>query len=56
MAESELRMGELVALLALAQDNAFGQPLDSRGVLKRHPVAFRLPPYGLLESDAIHGG
>src|SRR6187397_312815 len=25
-----LRLGELVATLALAQDNAFGQPLDSQ--------------------------
>src|SRR5689334_24628563 len=27
---TELRLGELVATLALAQDNAFGQPLESQ--------------------------
>src|SRR5512133_4342659 len=27
---TELRLGELVAALALAQDNAFGQPLESQ--------------------------
>lgn len=30
MAPAQLRMGELVATLALAQDNAFGQPLESQ--------------------------
>ena len=28
--EQQLRLGELVATLALAQDNAFGQPLESQ--------------------------
>ena len=28
--EEQLRLGELVATLALAQDNAFGQPLESQ--------------------------
>ena len=28
--ESPLRLGEFVATLALAQDNAFGQPLESQ--------------------------
>jgi HD-GYP domain-containing protein (c-di-GMP phosphodiesterase class II) len=30
ISESPLRLGELVATLALAQDNAFGQPLESQ--------------------------
>ena len=30
MTTPPLRMGELVATLALAQDNAFGQPLESQ--------------------------
>ncbi len=30
ISESSLRLGELVATLALAQDNAFGQPLESQ--------------------------
>jgi hypothetical protein len=30
MLDSPLRLGELVATLALAQDNAFGQPLESQ--------------------------
>src|SRR5881409_717723 len=30
ISDPPLRLGELVATLALAQDNAFGQPLDSQ--------------------------
>ena len=30
MPQPTLRLGELVATLALAQDNAFGQPLESQ--------------------------
>ncbi|MGH2850244.1 MAG: hypothetical protein ACRDLP_06475 [Solirubrobacteraceae bacterium] len=28
--DAQLRLGELVAALSLAQDNAFGQPLESQ--------------------------